>query len=339
MLFPVLEIEKAVQVNDKTRLSASKSFVSKGATAISTLTIKPGADETAISVFSTDPKNWYLDWQFSAFKLDVDTTNNKIDFKEGGTLFAATVASGTYTLSTIGAALKTALEAAGDGTYTITVNSYQEATVTSDVGFGFLPETGVNHETSILQILGFKKDSTSITTSQKGIVIDGLTRKITLTAGDGTSTSAQSQYIKVFSETGDALFSGDPDLTSHKPDVLQYVPVGRSSFKNIHRRAQDLILAWLDEQGYTNIYNEKFTKFDIVDKEEVRQWSTMMCLKLIYRGLSNAIDDVFAEDSKEFAKLESIHKNRAILRIDVDKDKKVDTFEQTNISTGTLVRR
>jgi hypothetical protein len=54
--------EDLVQVNDKTRIDVSKSFVS-GAN-ITNITIKPSADDSAISVFNTNQERWYLDWAY-----------------------------------------------------------------------------------------------------------------------------------------------------------------------------------------------------------------------------------------------------------------------------------
>jgi len=338
-LFPVLEIEKAVQLNDKTRLDGSKSFVSRGATAISTLTVTPGVGETPISVYdSAEVLNWYLDWKFSSFKLDVDSTNNKIDFKEGGAELTATVADGSYTLSTIATAIETAMNAAG-GTYTVTIDKDEKMTITGLVAFTLLPLGGTNRDTSTLPHLGFKQDFTVADIDHEGAVMDAWIRKVTLTAGDGATTATESKYIKVLQETGDALFSNDSDLVSHEHDILKYVPPGRSSFKQTHRRVQELILAWLDEQGYVNVFGHKFTKFDIKDVEEVRQWATAMALKLIFRSVANAIDDVFSEKAKEYAIQEIVHRNRAVLRIDIDEDGEVDSHEQLGIGSGTVVRR
>lgn len=338
MLFPVLEVEKSVQIQDKTRLDASKSFVSKGATAISTLTITPGVGETPISVYNADANEWYLDWKFSSFALDVDSTNNKINFNEGGAELTATVTSGSYTLSTIAAAIETAMNAAG-GTYTVTIDKDEKMTITGLVAFELLPETGTNRDTSILKYLGFREDSDTGALEQEGEVMDRWIRKVTLTAGDGSTTATEDQYIGVLQETGDALFSNDSDLASHEPDIRKYVPSGRSSFKNLHRRCQELIISWLDEQGYVNVYDEKFTKFDIRDIEEVRQWSTAMALKLIFRGVSNAVDDVFAAKAKEFGIQEIVHRNRSVLRIDTDKDGVVDQTENLSVNSGVVVRR
>lgn len=59
-IFGKLEIEKVVQVNDKTRLNGDKSFVSTGEAAISLLEIEPSAGAGFIDVTSKQ----YLDWQY-----------------------------------------------------------------------------------------------------------------------------------------------------------------------------------------------------------------------------------------------------------------------------------
>jgi hypothetical protein len=56
--------EDLVQVNDKTRIDVSKSFVS--GSSITGITIKPSEDDVAISVFNTNQERWYLDWAYSS---------------------------------------------------------------------------------------------------------------------------------------------------------------------------------------------------------------------------------------------------------------------------------
>lgn len=63
MIFPNLELEAVVQVGDRTRLSATKSFVTPDEAAIETVLISPtGATGDFINV----SENMYLDWQYSA---------------------------------------------------------------------------------------------------------------------------------------------------------------------------------------------------------------------------------------------------------------------------------
>lgn len=65
MIAPILELESIVQIADKTRLDASKSFVSVDETAVTDVEIEPEAGAGFISVFSTNQKDWYLDWMYS----------------------------------------------------------------------------------------------------------------------------------------------------------------------------------------------------------------------------------------------------------------------------------
>ena len=56
--------EEIIQVNDKTRIDVSRSFVS-GAT-ITDIEIKPESAEDFISVFNSDQEQWFLDWAYNS---------------------------------------------------------------------------------------------------------------------------------------------------------------------------------------------------------------------------------------------------------------------------------
>jgi hypothetical protein len=64
-IFPVLEIEDVVQINDKTRLNAVKTFVSKDNAAPTLIEIEPEAGSGFITVTGTSYKDWYLDWSYA----------------------------------------------------------------------------------------------------------------------------------------------------------------------------------------------------------------------------------------------------------------------------------
>jgi len=338
-IFADLEMENAVQLLDKTRFSAVKSFVAKGTTAITTLTIKAGADGSATSVYdSTDQNQWYLDWKFTSLTLDIDATNNKIDFSEGGSVLVATLTSGSYTLSQLATEVQTQLDSAGSLTYTCSYDADDKLTISATGGFNLLGKTGENVSVSILANLGFEDDQTGKSTYTAKRT-EYLVKKITAVAGNGSDTSTVSEYIKVFSVLGDRLFSNDTDLTAHEPDVLRYVPEGHATFNNIHRRAQDLILRFLDDKGYVDINGEKFQKAALVDLTEVQNWSTMITLRLIFEGLSNAVDDVFSQKAQKYKELELVASQKTVIRLDVDGDEVIDIGEQEAIGSGTLVRR
>lgn len=63
MIFLNCLTEEIVQVNDKTRIDISKSFVSGDS--ITEIEIQPEGTDSFISVFSEDQSDWFLDWSYS----------------------------------------------------------------------------------------------------------------------------------------------------------------------------------------------------------------------------------------------------------------------------------
>lgn len=330
-IFALLDYEKEVQIEDKTRLDASKCFVAKGQDAITTLTITAGVGASAVSVFDADEYERYLDWVYESLAFDIDSTNNALIFNEGGSDLTATITSGNYTLSSLAAEIKTQMDAAGANTYTVTVSADNEITISATGSFKLV-------ECELLSQLSFEIDGIASTSVQSDVVEYGV-RKITVAVGNGTVSDSKVFYQKVYSEAGDRLFCTDQDLTAHESDLMKWVRSGRSSFKDQIRRSQKLIIAWLDEKGYVNAYNEKFDKWDIADLEEVKQWSIFMTLRLIMQSISNQTDDVFDKKAAMYSKLEEAARQRAILRIDVNKDGIVDDYEGPAIASGSLFRR
>lgn len=67
-IFPIIECDDVVQVNDKFRIDASKSYISKGESAVTLVEIEPDAGSGFIQVQGSPiaNKNFYLDWQYSS---------------------------------------------------------------------------------------------------------------------------------------------------------------------------------------------------------------------------------------------------------------------------------
>lgn len=231
MIFPNLEVESVLQVNDKTRISASKSYVSKDESAITLVEIDPG-DGTFRDVTGSNSKDWFLDWEYST-----------------------------------------------DGTKTVLAR---------------------------------------ITT-------------------DGAPVT-KSYQIQVLSVANDNLFSGDGDLTALESDILNYVSKGRSSFLNVHRKAQSIILSEIDERGITNTDGTKILKSQIVDIEDFKKWSTYLTMWLIQQDLSNSVDDKFDQKAKFYKQRMDFHRERSFLRIDFNKDGSVSAGEKVSVRTARMIR-
>lgn len=335
-LLGVLNYEEKVQINDKTRFDLTKSFATSGETAISTLTVKPGLDGSAISVYNTDSTRWYTDWAYTSQTFDIDSTNNTIYYTEDGDDYEATVAGGTYTLATLLTAIKTALEAESGATFSVTVDSFNKITI-AKTGASIVLD-GLNPINNLLPHIGFIYE-TNASDSHEGLPVEYGIKKLVVSINNGGVASTYNFYQKVYSVLGDRLFSSDLDLISEENQILKYLPAGKSSYIYVHRRAQESILEWLDQNGYVNVNEKKFTKHDIIDISEVKAWSRYLALELIFRDFGNAKDDVFKDKANFYEKKAIAARNRMVLRLDVNEDGIADNDTSIDTWSGQMVRR
>jgi len=219
MIFPILELEPIVQVNDKTRLIGLDSFVSKDESSITLVEIEPELGAGFIDVTGSSSKDWYLDWAYSGTSRLVDV-------------------------------------------------------------------------------------SLRITTDGSPVVL--------------------TKSLSVLTVSDDKLFCNDSDLKKRRHDILDYAPSGRSGFLNVCRQSRDLILTYLDEQGYTDNEGNKLTADSLLDVSEVRDWSIALALKLIFEDLSNTPDDKFFELARVYESEVKTHRQRTYLRYDKNNDGTID---------------
>lgn len=346
-VFPVLEIEKEVQIGDKTRLEAVKSFISTGNDPIAnvsvdldgqTITLSPlGSPTPEVTTFDT----WFTDWIWSTYAFEVDTTSNKIDFEEAGVSYVAAVASSSYaSVALLAAAIQTALNLAGaTGVFTVTVDENFKIMISSTVPFSILIDGALNKMSGLLTHLGFGDVDTENLASHVGLPVEYGRRKITLSCDDDTNPPVTVDlYQHVYTEYGDRLFCTDDDLKKHEEDIHKWVIPGRSSHKDVIRRVQKLIFEYLAGQGEISANLKKFNKWDFIDLKEVRDWAVYWTLQLIFEGNSNAVDDIFDKKAKKYSSSMLAARTR-YLSIDIDGDGKVEFDEELRLNTINLFRR
>lgn len=456
-VFAHLDMESEVQVNDRTRIDASKSFVTNGeGGSFSNLTVKPGLEQIDIQIFATRAADRFLDWEFSSLSVDVDSTNDKIDFVEATVEKTASIAHGTYSLSELASEIQTKMLAAGDNAYSVSFDDDDKLTISADAAFD-LSFDGTNKNTLLTSQLFFDQDAVDSKTSYTSDRVEYGIKKVTAVAGDdrlqtqkitctgntahalagkyfylwsamntqgfymwfsdgtgsdpgisgfsgeivgitngdtaaqvatalaetinglgeftasasgtvvtivsaltgyglparegvgtgftfevetyGQSEATDIQYIKVYSELGDRLFSKDSDLEAEEPGIRKYVKAGKNTFNDMHRLAQRKILEFLDRNGFVNMFQEKFTKWDLIDISEVSEWSRYMVMRMIFEASVTGKDDIFQTKRDEYEDYERDSRNRALLRIDVDKSKTLEIGEGLDIKSTRLFFR
>lgn len=233
-IFGKLILEDVVQVDDKTRLDATKSFVSKDESAVTLVRIEAEDGVSGyVDVTGSSSEDWYLDWAYSGLSR------------------------------------------------TVTVN-------------------------------------VEITTDGSPVVFQ--------------------QTLSLLTAADDKLFSADNQLTAREPDILNWVRVGRNSFLNIHRRARTIIVEWFNERGVTDIDGNKLDKNDFVDVEEVKLWAINLTLNLIFSGLHDVNEDVFKQKAIDYLKDANDHRDRALIRVDLDNDGVIEDGEINRIQSIGMSR-
>jgi hypothetical protein len=64
MIFPYIETEEVVQIGDRTRLDASKTYASKGLLTITKVEIEPETGAGFIDVTGSKASDWLTDWEY-----------------------------------------------------------------------------------------------------------------------------------------------------------------------------------------------------------------------------------------------------------------------------------
>ena len=159
--------------------------------------------------------------------------------------------------------------------------------------------------------------------------------KVTVVGGTFKEISGS---ILVRNAGSDHLFSTDEDLQNHEPDILKWLREGRNSYNDMHRRAQELILDTLYRLGYTDNEGNRLEAEDIIDKLEIREWSTFLTLHIIFFGLSNAVEDVFARKAAFYLKEAEMRRDSKSLKADLDGDGDA-TNEGYDMTSISVVRR
>lgn len=333
MIVSVLHHEEKLQLNDLTRIDASRSILVKGSlNPINSVKIQAGADAPEIEVFNANSKNWYLDWMFSTYAFDVMAEHAELHFKVSGVQYSTLVPDGTYTLATLLNAMKTVIEAvASPLTVTFTVDERNRINCTPSLPLEFLP---TYTSKGLLPHLGFTEDGQLI-----GTPVEYGLRKIKIVVASISENATLYKFMKVYTAEGDALFSDDADLIVHEPDVMKWLAVGRGSYKDFHRKAQKEILDWIDRKGYRDENSKKITKWAVVDKAEVNEWSTYLALKFFCLSVRNTETDVWRKKASEYDAMALDAQKRATLHFDLNGDKKPDVVPGPEIGTGKLLFR
>lgn len=152
------------------------------------------------------------------------------------------------------------------------------------------------------------------------------------------STQTFTKTVTVLDLTAQKLFSNDTDLYSLDPEIDQYLPKKWSSWNIVHLKSQEYIMDWLDEKRIFKQDGSKYVVDDLLDLQEVKQWSTYKTLEFIYEGNSNIVGDISSVKRDKYLSLANEKASRSQLALDYDGDGDVNNIERTDLLKVNLFR-
>ena len=155
-----------------------------------------------------------------------------------------------------------------------------------------------------------------------------------------TSTATTQTFTKtvtVLDLTAQKLFSLDSDLYIIEPEIDQYLPKRWSSWNLVHLKAQEYIIDWLDEKKIFKRDGSKYGVNDILDLQEVKQWSTYKVLEFIYEGNSNIVGDISSVKRDKYRTMSDEKASRSQLSLNYSGDV-ADTTQRTDLFSVQVVR-
>lgn len=167
------------------------------------------------------------------------------------------------------------------------------------------------------------------------------TKTISLRITTGGSPETFTTTVSVVTAVADALFSSDNDLKAIEPDVMKWLPKGKSTWNFVHRKVQDKIVNEIYKNRILSNDGTKLTKDEFIDVDEVKEWAVYYALSIIFYSISNSVDDIFARKAQSYEKQKNEYMNLAmnILWLDYNKDGNLTAGEKQDFRSIAMVRR
>ena len=111
-----------------------------------------------------------------------------------------------------------------------------------------------------------------------------------------------------------------------------------------HRKAQEIIIAYLDEQKIWKNDGTRISKQDIAAitdpdvVDQFKQWSTYQTLLIVFESIKVSGADIFETKKDYYKDLRNGARKRSALRLDLDGDNVTDTIPY-DLRSLRLIRR
>lgn len=155
-------------------------------------------------------------------------------------------------------------------------------------------------------------------------------------------TLSATEYVEYevvsISEAEDFLFSDDSMIYSYENELRRYLPMGRNSWKYMHRKAQEEILDYFYRNAILNPDKTKIEKTQLIG-DKLDKWSTFETILLIYQDIKTSNAEAFNEKIVDYSLKRAEARKRYVLEYDSNKDGIVDEEDTKKYTTTTYFKR
>lgn len=130
------------------------------------------------------------------------------------------------------------------------------------------------------------------------------------------------------------LFSSDADLKKEQFDINNHLPKGVDSFAHFAEAARDEIIQRFRNQGkatYSDNRFNNFSKWDVLDIDEIRQASKYLVLSKIMFDASTEVDDKYYQKHRDYMEMFGAAFKLYFISWDKDNDGTEDVNERLGI--------
>ncbi len=142
------------------------------------------------------------------------------------------------------------------------------------------------------------------------------------------------------------VFSDDRDIQEHEPRLVKtsFIPSGQNSHILSHVAARDEIIQdirkrELSKKNSSNVFAEDIFALDLLDFKQLRMASKYKAMELIYNGLSDNPDDVYAVQSTKYKLDYEDAFKLFLLDLDLNDDGDLDSNDRRTQSSTRFTSR
>ena len=145
--------------------------------------------------------------------------------------------------------------------------------------------------------------------------------------------------VTAITEAEDNLISNDSMIYALESELKRYLPLGRNSWKYLHRAARNEMLDYMYRNGIYNPDGTEVLASQLKAESKLEDWAKYETMLLIYQEIKTSNSEAFNEKLVDYAEKRANSRKRYKIEYDTNKDGNVDEDDGAIATTPTFFSR